>query len=40
MTRFAIFLFWLLHFLPLPLLAPLGKGSAWCCSCWDGRGGG
>jgi len=26
MTRFAIFLLWLVHFLPLPLLAPLGRG--------------
>ncbi len=26
MTRLAIFLFWLLHFLPLPFLAPIGKG--------------
>lgn len=26
MTRIAIFLLWLLHWLPLPLLAPLGRG--------------
>jgi len=26
MTRVAIFLLWLTHFLPLPLLAPLGRG--------------
>jgi KDO2-lipid IV(A) lauroyltransferase len=26
MTRFALFLLWLLHFLPLPVLAPLGRG--------------
>ena len=26
MTRFAIFLLWLVHFLPLALLAPLGRG--------------
>ncbi|MFN3398155.1 MAG: lipid A biosynthesis acyltransferase [Sulfurimicrobium sp.] len=26
MIRFGIFIFWLLHFLPLPMLAPIGKG--------------
>lgn len=26
MIRLAIFIFWLLHFLPLPVLAPVGKG--------------
>ena len=26
MIRFGIFIFWLLHFLPLPLLALIGKG--------------
>ncbi len=26
MIRFGILVFWLLHFLPLPLLAPIGKG--------------
>lgn len=26
MSRFAIFILWLLHWLPLPLLAPLGRG--------------
>jgi KDO2-lipid IV(A) lauroyltransferase len=26
MTRLAVFLLWLLHFLPLPILAPIGRG--------------
>ena len=26
MTRFGIFALWLLHFLPLPVLAPIGQG--------------
>ncbi len=29
MTRFALAWIWLLHWLPLPLLAPLGRGAGW-----------
>ena len=29
LTRLGLALFWLLHFLPLALLAPIGRGLVW-----------
>jgi len=35
LTRLGIFLMWLLHFLPLPLLAKVAMRWACCCIVWQ-----
>jgi KDO2-lipid IV(A) lauroyltransferase len=32
-----VFLMWLLHWLPLPLLAAIGEGVGRCCGAWPAR---